>query len=184
MLEFRGLCVLLSGALLLSAPHGVDAQQKVSSDLDPDGLMYGLKFGATENQVVAALGQPSGSLRLTATRKVLVYGKCNLFVFWKGAFRELDVGHVLLDYKLAEQMEDHPLVSCASWTLKPGIRESMTFGKVARLLNRPNAQPDYHFNYETESATVELDFAGTERNPGEADNFTLLGVRIKSIGFQ
>jgi hypothetical protein len=153
----------------------------VPRDLDPDGEMHGVRFGATEAQVRARLGAPTGSLQISDSRNALFYGKSHGFVFRKGRLIELHITEYLLDWELAQQMEDHPLFNAGRWTLKPGIKDGMSFGEVMRALGNKNVRPDHRFQYETDSATVELQFSSrTDVSEGE-DKYHLMRVRIKSL---
>jgi hypothetical protein len=157
------------------------AQSPISRELDPDGEMHGVRFGATEEQVRATLGPPTGSLQISDSRQVLFYGKSHAFSFRKGRLVELHVMRYLLDWELTQQMEEHPLLNSGRWTLKPGIVDGMTFGEVARLLNKPDARPDYRYSYETDKAFVQLEFSGKMNGQGGPDDFSLTSVRIKSF---
>jgi hypothetical protein len=68
--------------------------------------------------------------------------------------------------------------------LKPGIKNDMEFGEVARLLGKANSRPDYRLNYEADKAVVELNFSGRSSMQGETDAYVLSGVRIKSLAVQ
>lgn len=176
-------CLLLSVAVIaFGCLAAAAAQGPISRELDPDGEMHGLRFGATEEQVRATLGLPTGSLQINDSRRALFYGKSHALVLRKGRLVELHVTRYLLDWELTQQMEEHPLLNSRRWTLKPGIEDGMTFDEVARLLDKPNARPDYRLSYETDSAIVELSFSGTVEARGSTpDAFSVASVRIKSL---
>jgi hypothetical protein len=172
--------------ILLLAPGGLalSAEATIPREIDPDGEMHGVRFGATDAQVRAKLGAPTGSLRLSDTRQALFYGRSHAFVFRKSRLVELHVTHSLFDWDLSQNMEEHPLLNSERWTLKPGIENEMTFPEVARLLNKPNARPDFRYRYETEKAIVELSFSGRSSDKGSPDQFTLRSFSIKSLALQ
>ena len=178
---------LLCLALILLGVGGLAAAptpKSVPPDLDPDGKVHGVSFGATAAQVREAFGPPTGSLQISESREALLYGKSHAFVFRKGRLVELHITDHLLDWELTPSMEDHPLFNADRWVLKPGIKNDMNFGEVARLLKKPNARPDYRLNYETEKAVVELNFSGRSDMRGKAEAYELSGVRIKSLAVQ
>jgi hypothetical protein len=153
----------------------------VPRDVDPDGEMHGVRFGATEAQVRAKLGAPTGTLQISDTRNALFYGKSHAFVFRKGRLVELHITEHLLDWELTQQMEEHPLFNAGRWMLKPGITDGMTFGEVMRQLKNENVRPGHRFQYETETASVELAFSGrVDVGEGE-DKYHLMRVRLKSL---
>jgi hypothetical protein len=148
--------------------------------IDPDGSIYGLKFGATEKQVIDALGVPNGVIAVSDTRKALLYGKTHLFILRNGKFRELRVGDHVISWELAQQMDGNPFFDRGDWELKPGIRQRMSFEDVQKLVNRPAAVPDHKFSYDTREASVNLSFASYGES-GRRMGYRLIGFSIVSF---
>jgi len=176
MKSLLAMIFLAVSMLLAAAPPSA-----VPREVDPDGEMHGVKFGATEAQVRARLGAPTGTFQITETRNALFYGKSHAFVFRKGRFTELMITSHLVDWELTQYMEDHPVFNEHRWTLKPGIENDMNFGDVANKVGKPNARPDHRLNYETTGASVELTFSSNVSKEGSPDQYQLMGVRIKSL---
>jgi hypothetical protein len=154
---------------------------KLDRTIDPDGLVYGLKFGATEKQVLDVLGVPNGVIVISDTRKALLYGKSHLFIFRSGKLRELQIGELAINWKLARQMDGNPFFDRGDWVVKPGIRNGMSFEEMQKVLARPGAAPDYKFSYDTKETSVSLSFSSYAPS-GRPVEYRLIGVSITSFG--
>jgi hypothetical protein len=179
-------CATATAAL---ATEGINLQpryeparySKLDRSIDPDGSVYGLKFGATEKQVLDALGVPNGVIIISDTRKALLYGKSHLFVFRSGKFRELRIGEHLINWELARQMEGNPFFDRGDWVVKPGIKSGMRFDEVQKVLGRFGAVPDHRFSYDTKEASVSLSFSSYSQ-PGREVEYRLISLSITSFG--
>lgn len=149
--------------------------------VDPDGSVYGVKFGATEKQILEAFGQPNGVIAVSETRKALLYGKSHLFVLRGGRLRELRVGDHILHWELTRQMDGNPFFDRSDWVLKPGLRNGMNFEEVKKALGRPSAEPNYQFTYDSKEASVTLSFSSYSSGPGaKPEGYRLSGFSIVS----
>ena len=169
---------ILFVTLALSRIALADAKDSLSPVIDPDRGAYGIAFGSTEKQIVEKLGAPTGTVQLSATRRALIYGKGHAFIIRKGTFRTLIVVDNVLDYRLSQGMESHPVVDSISWTLGPGIKDGMSYAQVAKALGRADSLGDYNLAYETANARVELQFAGMQGARGDPESFSLRGFVI------
>jgi hypothetical protein len=106
--------ILLACALLLLASAGTRGADALSPTIDPDKSVYGVPFGASENQLIAKLGAPSGTIQLSASRRALIYGKGHAFIIRKGVFRSVMISDHMLDYRLISGMEPHAQVDAGS----------------------------------------------------------------------
>jgi hypothetical protein len=154
---------------------------KLERSIDPDGSIYGLRFGASEKQLLEVLGVPNGVIVISDTRKALLYGKTHLFVLRSGKLRELRVGEHVISWEVAQQMDGNPFFDRGDWELKPGIRRGMSFEEVQKLINRPAAVPDHKFSYDTREASVALSFAGYSES-GRRTGYKLIGFSVLSYG--
>lgn len=159
------------------SPSFFKMRQKV---IDPDKAAYGVPFGATEADLLKALGDPSGVIVSSNTVKVLIYGSSHMFLLKNGRFRELLIGDHVIDWRISQRMEKVPFFDGSGWTLTPGINAQMSFEKVASILKKP-AKPEYRLSYETKNAEVELQFTSMSEN-GKEKGFVLRGVSIKNYG--
>ena len=151
--------------------------------IDPDGSVYGVKFGASEKEVLEAFGTPNGVIAISETRKALLYGRSHLFVFRGGLLRELRVSEHNFHWELVKQMDGNPFFDRSDWVLKPGIRNGMDFEEVKKALNRPTAVPHYQFSYDSKHAAVTLNFSSFSSGPGaKPEGYRLLGFSILSYG--
>ena len=148
--------------------------------VDPDGSIYGVKFGASEKQLLEAFGTPNGVIVISEAKKAFLYGRSHLFILRNGRLRELRVGDHILNWGLSQQMDGNPFFDRGDWQLVPGIRNNMSFEEVQKIINRPNAVPSYSFSYDTKQASVTLNFAGHSRSSG-AESFRLHSFSILSF---
>lgn len=180
------LCATATAAL---ATEGINLQprydparySKLDRTIDPDGLVYGLKFGATEKQVLDALGIPNGVIVISDTRKALLFGKSYLFIFRGGKFRELRIGEHVINWGMARQMDGNPFFDRGDWVVKPGIKNGMRFEEVQKVLGRAGAVPDHRFSFDTKDASVSLSFSSYSQ-PGREVEYRLIGLSIMSFG--
>lgn len=150
--------------------------------VDPDASVYGVKFGASEKELLEAFGTPNGVIAVSDTRKALLYGKSHLFVLRGGKLRELRVSDHMF-WEVTKQMDGNPFFDSSDWVLAPGIRTGMNFEEVKKALGRPNAVPDYQFTYDTKQASVTLSFSSFSSGPGaKPEGYRLQGFSILSYG--
>lgn len=154
---------------------------KLERSIDPDGSIYGLRFGATEKQILDAFGLPNGVVIISDTRKALLYGKSHLFVLRNGRFRELRIGEHVINWEIARQMDGNPFFDRSDWVVRPGIRNGMSFEEIQKLIGRPAAVPDHKFSYDTKEASVALSFASYSHS-GREMGYKLIGLSIVSFG--
>jgi hypothetical protein len=186
---FIAVVLLFATATSALAVEGIDLQprydparfSKLDRTIDPDGLIYGLRFGSTEKQVLDAFGVPNGVIAISETRKALLYGKSHLFVFRGGKLRELRIGEHVINWEVARQMDGNPFFDRGDWVVKPGIRNGMSFEEVQKALARPGVAPDHRYSYDTKEASVSLSFSSYSQ-PGRPVEYRLIGLSIMSFG--
>lgn len=145
-------------AITLEPRYNPSLYAKLERSIDPDGSIYGLRFGASEKQLLEVLG-----------------------VLRSGKLRELRVGEHVISWEVAQQMDGNPFFDRGDWELKPGVRRGMGFEEVQKLINRPAASPDHKFSYDTREASVALRFAGYSES-GRHTGYKLMGFSILSYG--
>ena len=170
---------VLLATLAFARLAAADAKEPLSPIIDPDHGAYGVPFGSTEKQVVEKLGTPTGTVQLSSTRRALIYGKSHAFIIRKGTFRALIFADSVLDYRLSQGMESHPVVDSINWTLGPGIKDGMSYAQVAKVLGRADKIGDYNLAYETANARIELQFSGMQGARGDPESFSLRGFVIE-----
>ena len=174
---------------IATAADGIDLQprydparySRLERSIDPDGSIYGLRFGASEKQLLEAFGMPNGVIVISDTRKALLYGKSHLFLLRNGRFRELRIGDHVINWEVARQMDGNPFFDRSDWVVQPGIRNGMSFEEVQKLIGRPAAVPDHKFSYDTKEASVALSFA-SYGHPSRETGYRLIGLSIVSFG--
>ena len=130
-----------------------------SKQIIPDESAYGVLFGSSEKEVIAAFGLPSGVLAINDSKKALLYGSSHLFIFKKGRFRELRVSDHVIDWELTRQMDVNPFFDGDKWNLHPGLTIEMDFGQTCKAINRLNAKPDHRMEIEGETFMTTVFFS-------------------------
>lgn len=172
--------VIASDAINLNPQYNHTKFAARDRTINPDGSIYGVKFGATEKQLLEAFGVPNGVIAISETRKALLYGKSHLFVLRGGKFREVRVGDHLIDWELAKQMEGNPFFDRSDWVLSPGLKKSMDFNDVQKVLGHSKAEPSYHLTYDSKEASVTLNFSSVSGPDAKPEGYHLSSFSILS----
>jgi len=179
--------LLLAFPLLAAEPFNLSPQYRAAlfrgrdHVIDPDVGLYGVNFGATEPQVLEALGEPNGVIVLTERKRAYLYGSSHLLLFRNGRLEEVRISDHVFDWELSQQMDGHPFFDLGSWVVKPGLRKGISFAEARKLLGRPESKPDYRMSYDTEAAVVTLGFH-SRSGPGSEDGFFLATLAIRHYG--
>ena len=158
-----------------------DSSQDRKMSIDPDASVYGVKFGSTENEVMAEFGQPQGIIFLNDTMRAFLYGQSHLFIFRKGKLGELMVNKHGLLRDLRRYMETHPFFDSGRWMIEPGLRFRMKFTEVRRMLNKPGAKPGLKYTFHGERSSTTLLFS-RKLGRSDAEAYRLYGFSIVHRG--
>jgi hypothetical protein len=152
-----------------------------SLEIDPDVSVYGVPFGAKEDDLIQAYGKPDGYFRLNDTYAALIYGRSHAFVFGEGKLIGVRITDHLLDWKLANNFQSQSAFDMRKWRLSSGITKDMNRGEARKVLGK-RLQTDgfgYGHHYTTDKARVELDFSHYT-NEGERDEaYKLHGIFVQ-----
>ncbi len=150
-------------------------------EIDPDQQVYGLKFGATEEELVAAFGRPTGVVRIDPQRVALLYGRRHAFVLNDGKFTEMQISEQpVFAWELGSRMEGHPFFDSVSWSLQPGgVLPGMKFTDVAKALGAKLGAPGPKATFLSKNAQVELGFEPARDAKGAVRAFSLANVWIR-----
>jgi hypothetical protein len=165
----------------LNPEFSVERFKDRDTTIDPDASVYGVKFGSTESEVMAAFGDPTGVIVISDTKKGFLYGKSHLFIFRKGKLKQLTVSSSILDWTVSQQMDGHPFFDRNMWSITPSIRNEMSFGEVMKALDKPEVAPEYRHVIDGELSSTTLQFAGWRGDSG-AQEFKLHGFSIVYYG--
>ncbi|MEX0735652.1 MAG: hypothetical protein WD944_08205 [Steroidobacteraceae bacterium] len=171
-----------SGPLELKPEYKPALMKNRPKVIDPDKSVYGVPFGASEAQLVAAFGDPNGLIVVSDSAKAFLYGSTHLFLFKSGKLRELIVGHSVIDWQLSQRMDGNPFFDAGGWTMAPGIQNEMTFEQVQKVLRKPSAVPDHQYSYETDNAVVELMFSSMSGPGTDNTKYRLFGFNVRNYG--
>ncbi len=181
LLVLAGLSAAWAGTLELNPRYEPKRFQDRDTTVDPDTSVYGIGFGSTEAEVLAAFGEPQGIIVINDAKKTLLYGQSHLFTFRNGRLKELIVNDHILDWTLSKQMEEHRFFDRGKWTVKPGFRKDMTFAEVRTLLGRPDAVPDHRYVFDGERSSITLRFSRWHGQSGP-EAYRLNGFSIVHYG--
>ena len=182
---------LLAGAILpalpateilpsaVEVPAGLFVEKP--REIDPDQQVYGLKFGSTEEEMVAAFGRPTGVVRIDPQHVALLYGRRHAFVLLNGSFTELQISaQPVFAGELGSRMEGHPFFDSVSWSLQPGgVLPGMEFTETAKKLGAKFGPPGPRATFLSKSAQVELGFERVRDAKGAPSPFSLATVWIR-----
>jgi len=174
--------VIASDAINLNPQYNHAKFAARDRTIDPDGSIYGVKFGATEKQILEAFGVPNGVIAISDSRKAFLYGKSHLFALRGGKLRELRVGDHLIDWELAKQMEGNPFFDRSDWVLSPGLKKGMDFNDVQKVLGRSKAEPTYQLTYDSKEGSVTLNFSSVSGPDAKPEGYHLSSFSILSYG--
>ncbi len=149
-------------------------------EIDPDARVYGVPFGASEDDFVKAHGKPDGHVRLNETHTTLIYGRSHAFVFEDGKLVGVRITSQILDWKLASEFQEWTPFDNRDWRLNSGVFMGMNLKEVRQILGDKLASGDFgrHY-YTTAKARVELDFSHyTNEGDGE-EAYKLHGIYVR-----
>lgn len=150
----------------------------VKNLIDADaGSVFGVKPFSTIPEVIAALGKPSGVIRIDEFRTGLIYGKSCLFVFRKGKFQQFIKSEYLMSLS-ALTMEAHPLFDRSNWVLLASGKEIKNRMKYQEI--DPGSTPTSRYNIGTDGFSADLTFTSSSSSSStEPKTYTLYNVDIK-----
>ncbi|MEW6302527.1 MAG: PDZ domain-containing protein [Verrucomicrobiota bacterium] len=129
-------------------------------EIDPDSNVFGVPFGASEDDFIKARGKPDGYVRLSDKAAALIYGRSMAFVFESGNLAGVRITDQLLDWKLANKFRSWNSLLQPDWRLNNGIFTGMNRKEVKRILGDKLQTGEFDDNfYKTAEARVELDFS-------------------------
>tara|TARA_B110000858_G_scaffold89711_2_gene103760 strand:+ start:26182 stop:26664 length:483 start_codon:yes stop_codon:yes gene_type:complete len=155
-------------------PLSLSAQ---SWDIVPDEGVFGVRWTASEAELIETLGEPNGYFELSRFRKMVYYGKSHSFLLinnqLKGYyFLEHNHSNMLNESVAKNQQFDQAVVTISG---KSVFDES--FEDVENLLDIELGEPDYRASFITDFVSVNLTFPSMTM--GSTRSFRLGGVEIK-----
>lgn len=113
----------------------------------PDVSIYGIPFGASEEQVIARFGKPNGYIQLLNKKSAMLYGKQHFFLFTNKALSGLRISTTLLDWKVAKQSVPHQVLDAQPWNLDNGIHDEMLLSEIKAILGQKLQHGDHESSY-------------------------------------
>lgn len=171
--------------------HAQDIRSKVKSEtpsdqftdvIDSESGIFGIPYGASEDELIAKLGMPIGYLRLSPGNTAMIFGKSRAFLFSANKLIGVRITDSLLDWKLslaAASVSPCEAGDRPHWKLNNGIKDGMNMAEVKNLLGQSLSGDKYQTYYETTTSRVELDFAHYE-DEGDTDKaYRISGLLVK-----
>ena len=144
-------------------------------EIDVEGGVFGLRFGASEEEVMQKLGKPAGYLRLDEQRTVLVYPQNALMLLFEGKFDAFRIGRMVLDHDLGMWLSGSTF-GREEWSVSNGLRARMSRQEVLALLPsvaalEPSsfASSKYRLEVPLEKTFLQLSFSHMT-NQGDGDD--------------
>lgn len=147
-------------------------------NIDIDKGPFGIKWGATEEEIVDGIGEPNGYFNISNHKKLMFYGKKIVFLLSRGKLKEVnfsDYSHsILLRTPIAVNSE----FETANITVngKEIFREN--FKQLEDVLGIELGEPSSQAEFATNTADVYLSFAQTYWGNSTTGSYTLIGYRI------
>ncbi len=174
------LCSLASAEDIRKNVQTGEATQSITSEIDPDEHIFGIKYGVTENEFIDKFGKPDGYIRLNAVTTAMIYGKSIAFIFKSGKLDGIRIAsHSILDWKLSREMLSNSLFSKVKWKLTNGIKESATRSKVKEILGDSLTNDNYEWQYETDVAVVTFNFSHWSDEGESESSYKVTGIMIR-----
>lgn len=160
-------------------PEEYSALPGVQNIINADtGSVFGVKPFSTVKEVIAALGNPSGAIRIDEFRTGLIYGKSCLFVFRKGIFQQFIKSDYLIMPTSSFMVEAHPLFDRSNWVLVANGKEIKGRMKYEEI--DPNSTPTSRYNIGADAFSAELGFTSSSSSSSTGTKtYTLITVDIK-----
>lgn len=152
------------------------SQPAADAVIDPAGAIFGVRFGATEDEVMQKFGQPAGFIRLDADRSAMLYGQNFLLLFYKEKLDGLRVTRAVFDWQISQWIKPSPPFATEEWTMSNGLREGMNLKEVVAIIKvAPPESRKYHLEWSTNTTNIEFTFSRySDRGDGD-DSYVLHG---------
>ncbi len=140
------------------------------------GSIFGVKPFSTINEVIAALGNPSGVIRIDEFRTGLIYGKSCCFIFRKDKFQQFTKSEQLVSSSL--KVEEHPLFDRSNWVLIADGKEingRMKYEEIAPDSKTPGSS----HKISTDNFSIDMNFSSRSTSPAGPRTYSLYTVDIK-----
>ena len=133
--------------------------QNWNIDLDKD--VFGVPWGASESELVEALGEPNGYFNISRFRKLVYYGKSHSFLLVNNQLK----GYYLHEYNQTNLLNESVVVNQefdrATVTINGKDIMDKSFADVESALGVDLGDPDYSTSYITDFVSVEFSFSST-----------------------
>lgn len=171
-----------AGPLELRPDHTVDRWDGREAVIDPDFGLYGVPFGSSRAEVIAAFGDPRGVVAMKDARTAFMYGCTHLLIFESDRLTELVIEERLIQECVGTRTDRFPVFD-GRWTLKHGVYKNMPEQDVVARLKEVGISIDTDHSFKTEfkskHSTITLRFGGwASSDSDEPYVFGLAGLRL------
>ena len=167
----KSLLLMLTLCLVFHITYAEDFRDKVKNNaksiiplIDPDNHIFGMKYGATEDQIIAEFGSPGGYLRLDQDETVMIYGRAIGFIFTSQKLSGIFISQSLIDHKLAGRFTNDSIFSrnrfSVEWELTNGIKWQAPLSEIRESLGKSLKEGEHNqYYYETDKSKITLSFS-------------------------
>ena len=135
------------------------SEQQLESRIDFDSV-YGIRLGASVEQLVGQLGEADGVIDVTAGIEAYYYGPNNLFYFEQGRLVRFETNPQLLPTRVQTQPQFDNVLADVEWQLPGGILRGMPMALVDRYIGSEVTSRDEHvWSLEQAQGRLDLHFA-------------------------
>jgi len=160
LILLSSICSLCTASDIRDKVKVSNSDQSMYSVINPDEHIFGMKYGAAEDEFISKHGKPDGYIQLDEDSSAMIYGKRIAFIFQSNKLQGVRISsHSILDWNLSKLMTGNSYFDNIKWKLNNGIREDTHRGKVREILGETLVNDNYSWYYATKLAKVTLRFS-------------------------
>jgi hypothetical protein len=144
-----------------------DRRSTFSNQIDPDKSIFGLKYGASKNEVISQFGEPDGYIELRTNESVMVYGR-TIGLLMKNdqlnGVHAVDGTSSLLNPDIEVEYRANSKLHGLKWEFMCGNKAATTLDDFITSQSRSLSHDPQGWHYNTEVSTADLLFGDITRD--------------------
>ena len=170
------------GAQDIRSKVGPTPTNSINNIIDPDKSVYGMQWGAGEDEFIGIFGPPTGYIRISPSETAMIYGKDHAFIFAASKLSGVRITGSLLDQALSKPMVTRTPFDGIRWQLQNGIRVQMNLADVKKIVGsslRTEYGSIHNQYFNSDKARIDLNFAHHSGEGEKDEAYRLHGVYIR-----
>jgi hypothetical protein len=176
--------LLASCSLFNSQKPDEGLKSRFLEAIDPDAKMFGVAYGASEDEILSILGPPDATLAYARKVKGLVYHDDIAFVLHDDRFVALVISDMSIHNRIWDTFFSATPHPPYVWRLSDGIAREMNQKEIRGLLgkNVKLVESQYLWKWTTKKSEVEIDFAHLVKKGEGDESFIAYNLVVKKKG--